>query len=70
MKYTADPRLVRKADGRVPRHREVIGWGEERMVFKVVRSEAVRDCCTRVLRRSAGWSRMAVVTPERAPEPK
>ena len=71
MKYRAEPKPVRRADGRVPRHRLRMGWGEERMVLRVGRRAAVCwDCWTRVLRRSAGCRRMEEVRPEQSPAAK
>jgi hypothetical protein len=66
----------------VPRQSERSGWGELEMLRRAVASgdeddeEALcevgkrEDCCTRVLRRSAGWRRTAVVRPERRPAVK
>ena len=71
VKYSADPKPVRSAEGRVPRHRPRTGWEEERMDFSVERSETVWwDCWTRVLRRSAGCSRMEEARPEDRPARK
>lgn len=71
VKYKADPKPVRRADGSVPRHNERIGFGEEMMARTVAESEAVRvDCWTRVLSRSAGWRRIEEVRPEASPARK
>jgi hypothetical protein len=40
------------------------------IAFKVGRREAPWDCCTRVLRRSAGWRRIDEVRPEQRPAAK
>lgn len=70
VKYRAEPNPVRRAEGSVPRHRLRIGCGEARMVLRVGRRAEVWDCWTRVLRRSAGWRRMADVRPEKSPAVK
>lgn len=55
----------------MPRHSPRTGFGDERMAFNVGRRAAVCwDCWTRVLRRSAGWSRMEEVRPEQRPAAK
>lgn len=68
-KYRAEPRPVRMTDGRVPRQSWRRGVGPEVMEWKVWRREVDGDCCTRVLRRSAGWrreaERMPMVRPAR-----
>ena len=70
VKYKAEPKPVRRAEGTVPRHRDVIGCGPERMLRRTGSSEEERDCWTRVLRRSAGWRRTAEETPEPRPARK
>ena len=71
VKYSAEPKPVRRAEGRVPRHRLRMGCSEARMARRVGRrAEVCRDCWTRVLRRSAGWRRTADVTPEERPAKK
>lgn len=71
VKYRAEPKPVRRADGSVPRHSARIGLEEDRMVLIVGRRAAVWcDCWTRVLRRSAGWSRIEEVRPEQRPAAK
>ena len=70
MKYSADPNPVRSAEGTVPRHKEVMGWGDARMVRRTGRSAEERDCWTRVFRRSAGWRSTAEETPEARPARK
>lgn len=71
MKYKAEPKPVRRAEGSVPRHNERMGCGEERMFLRVGRRVApCPDCWTRVLRRSAGWRRMDEVRPEQSPAAK
>lgn len=48
-----------------------MGCGEARMVRRVGRrAEVCCDCWTLVLRRSAGWRRMADVRPEERPARK
>lgn len=69
VKYKADPKPVRRAEGSVPRHNPRIGCGEERIVLSVGRRDCW-DCWTRVLRRSAGWRRMEEVRPEQRPAEK
>lgn len=59
--------LVRRQEGRVPRHRLRIGFGFEAMERRVARREVEPLCWTRVLRRSAGWRRRAEVKPEVRP---
>lgn len=66
MKYIAEPKPVRKADGRVPRQNERIEVWEDEISRIVARSELCPDCWTRVLRRSAGWRSTA----ERMPDPR
>lgn len=61
---------MRSAEGTVPRHSEVTGCGDERMERRTGNKEEERDCWTRVLRRSAGWSRTAEETPEARPARK
>ena len=61
---------MRRAEGTVPRHRDVMGCGRERIERRTGRREEERDCWTRVLRRSAGWRRTAEETPEIRPEKK
>lgn len=65
VKYSADPKPVRSADGAVPRQKPRMALGPDRISRKEARREAEPDCWTRVLRRSAGWRRTA----ERRPEP-
>lgn len=71
VKYRAEPNPVRRAEGRVPRHSARMGLEDDRMVLIVGRRAAVWcDCWTRVLRRSAGWSRIDDVRPEQRPAAK
>lgn len=71
VKYKAEPKPVRRAEGRVPRHSPRIGCGDERIVLRVGKRAAVCwDCWTRVLSRSAGWRRMEEVRPEQRPAAK
>lgn len=62
----AEPKPVRRADGAVPRQNERIEFDEFEISRMVERRDVAPDCCTRVLRRSAGWRRTA----ERMPDPK
>jgi hypothetical protein len=70
VKYSADPKPVRSADGRVPRHSEVKGCGPERMERRTGSKEEDRDCWTRVFKRSAGCRRTALEMPEARPARK
>ena len=56
VKYMAEPKPVRRAEGSVPRQKlRIEGEGpEEDMDRMVVKREVDPDCCMRVLRRSAG----------------
>lgn len=46
VKYSADPKPVRRAEGSVPRHKPRIGCGEERIVWTVEKMDVVwGDCC-------------------------
>ncbi|KAF3939406.1 hypothetical protein ABW19_dt0200124 [Dactylella cylindrospora] len=69
-KYIPLPTPVRIAEGVAPRHNVAIGEGEDRIVRMVVRRRESCDCCTRVLRRSAGWRITAETTPPARPEEK
>lgn len=62
----AEPKPVRSAEGSVPRQKERMEGEEWEISRMVVRRELEPDCCTRVLRRSAGCRRTA----ERRPEPR
>jgi hypothetical protein len=57
-------------EGVVPRHSDRIGEGPARIFLSATESDALEDCWTRVLRRSAGWRRKALVTPEPRPAAK
>lgn len=70
VKYIADPKPVRRAEGRVPRQKDKIEVEELEISRMVVSSELCPDCCTRVFRRSAGWSRTAERTPDPSPATK
>jgi hypothetical protein len=69
-KYIAEPHPVRIVDGSVPRQNWPMGLGPLAMVRMVPSSVLERDCCTRVLRRSAGCRRTAETTPELKPAKK
>ena len=62
-KYRALPAPVRITLGTVPRHNDWIGFGPLRISRRARVRDEVWDCWTRVLRRSAGWRRTAVLTP-------
>jgi hypothetical protein len=47
-----------------------MGEGPARMLLRATESDALEDCWTRVLRRSAGCRRKALVTPEPRPAAK
>ena len=53
-KYIADPHPVRSVEGSVPRQNWRMGFGPLAIVRMVPINVDDRDCCTRVLRRSAG----------------
>lgn len=69
-KYSALPAPVRITDGVVPRHNERIGLGPFRISRRARDKDEVWDCWTRVFKRSAGWRRKAVETPEERPARK
>jgi len=69
-KYIAEPHPVRSVLGSVPRQNWRMGLGPFAMARIVATSVFERDCWTRVLRRSAGWRRMAERTPEPRPAKK
>lgn len=70
VKYMADPKPVRRADGTAPRQRAGSRCGAARMSAMAALSECEPDCWTRVLRRSMGWRRTAERTPDPRPAPK
>jgi len=57
-------------EGVVPRHSDCIGEGPASMFLSATDSDELEDCWTRVLRRSAGCRRKALVTPEPRPAAK
>jgi hypothetical protein len=69
-KYIAEPHPVRSVLGNVPLQNCRIGFGPLAIERTVPSSVLVRDCCTLVLRRSAGWRRTAERTPELRPAKK
>src|SRR5690242_1407415 len=69
-KYIADPHPVRSVEGSVPRQNWRIGFGPLAMERIVPRRVLDRDCCTRVLSKSAGWRRTAERIPELRPAKK
>lgn len=54
VKYRADPKPVRRADGAVPRQKPQMAFGPAKISRKEALRELEPDCCTRVLSRSAG----------------
>jgi len=70
VKYSAEPKPVRSAEGTVPRQRLATGCGPARIDLRTGTRECERDCWTRVLSRSAGWRRTALDTPEVRPARK
>jgi hypothetical protein len=64
----AEPKPVRRAEGRVPRQKE--RRPVEAMERIVGRRGRELGCWRRVLRRSAGWRRIAVEIPEVRPARK
>lgn len=69
-KYIAEPHPVRSVEGSVPRQNCRMGLGPLAMERIVPRRVEVRDCCTRVLRRSAGCKSTAERMPELRPAKK
>ena len=70
LKYKADPKPVRNAEGRVPRQSFATGFGDASIERRTGNREEDRDCCTRVLSKSAGWRRTALDMPEARPAKK
>jgi len=72
VKYIAEPKPVRRADGRAPRQRAGIMLGEERMSAIATRREFAPParCWTRVFNRSKGCRSTAESTPEPRPATK
>src|SRR2546429_8706527 len=70
VKYKAEPKPVRMADGVAPRQRPARGFGEASMERTTAESEDDRDCCTRVLSKSAGCKRIEGQSPEVSPATK
>jgi len=66
-KYSADPQPVLMTEGVTPRHSERTGFGPLRISRNARVSVDACDCCTRVFRRSAGWSRKALTAPDPRP---
>jgi hypothetical protein len=66
----AEPHPVRRVLGRVPLQNCWMGLGPLAMDRMVASSVLDRDCCTRVLTRSAGCKRTAERTPELSPAKK
>lgn len=70
VKYKAEPKPVRSAEGAVPRQNPRIAFGPAKISRKEALREVEPDCCTRVLSKSAGWRRTADRTPEPNPAVK
>jgi hypothetical protein len=70
VKYIAEPKPVRRADGTAPRQSAGMMCGAARMSAMAALSECDPDCWTRVLRRSMGWRRTAERTPDPRPAAK
>lgn len=70
VKYRAEPKPVRIAEGVVPRQRLGTGCGEANIERMTGKSEDDRDCCTRVFSKSAGCRRIDVQSPEASPATK
>jgi len=70
VKYMAEPKPVRRADGTAPRQSAGMSCGAARISAMAALSECEPDCCTRVLRRSMGWRRTAERTPDPRPAAK
>ena len=70
VKYIADPNPVRRAEGSVPRQKEKMEFEDFEISRIEASSELCPDCCTRVLRRSAGWRSTAESTPDPRPAMK
>lgn len=66
----ADPKPVRRQEGRVPRQKEAMALGAEAISRMVRRRVVDEDCWTRVLRRSAGWRSTAEKMPDVRPARK
>jgi hypothetical protein len=69
-KYNALPNPVRITLGVVPRQSWRTGFGERRTSRKAWVRDVAFDCWTRVFRRSAGWRRKALTTPDPRPAAK
>ena len=70
VKYKAEPKPVRMAEGVAPRQRFAIGFGDASIERRMGKSEDDRDCCNRVLSKSAGCKRIEVQSPEASPATK
>ena len=70
VKYIPLPRPLRIAEGTAPRHSVCMGLGPERMARRLFRRVEDWDCCTRVLRRSAGCRIIAETVPPARPDAK
>lgn len=70
VKYNAEPNPVRRVEGAVPRQNDRIPLGEFESSRMTTSKDVWPDCCTRVLRRSAGCRRAAERTPDPRPAMK
>lgn len=66
----ADPKPVRRVEGAAPRQNDRMRLGELEISRKAATRDVWPDCCTRVLRRSAGCRSAAVRTPDPRPATK
>jgi hypothetical protein len=66
----ADPNPVRRVEGAAPRQNDRMRLGELEISRIAASKDVWPDCCTRVLRRSAGCRRAAVKTPDPKPARK
>lgn len=70
VKYRADPKPVRSAEGTVPLQRLRAGCGDRLSSRRQAVNEERPDCCTRVFKRSRGCKMTAEARPEPRPETK
>jgi len=66
----ADPKPVRRVEGAAPRQNDRMRLGELEISRNAATKDVWPDCCTRVLRRSAGCRSAAVKTPDPKPAMK
>lgn len=70
MKYRAEPKPVRRAEGSVPRQNEDRAREPVHISRIEALTEVLPDCWTRVLSKSAGWRRTAESIPDPRPATK